>query len=303
MRIFSGKFFASVVWILFIGLIVYQVYYESVPCRQPIAYKIGTIDPRFKVSQADFETDIAKAASLWSSAAHKALFKYDPNGALTINLIYDDRQKLTQQENVLNSNIDAATQVAQSVKDQYKALQNQYNTGEAAYKTDLDAYNAKQTDYNNQVEYWNTRGGAPSDEFQKLQTQKNELTQERVALEQKRLAVNDLANQINALIDKYNLLVNHINENVSAINNDGLAGTQFEEGVYISDKDGTRINIYQFDNQTYFLRVLAHELGHSLGLQHNDGADSIMNPINKSTSLALSKEDVQAIDQECDIKN
>jgi hypothetical protein len=302
MRFYRGKIFATTVWFIFVGLIVYQVYFEYTPCKKPVEYKIGTIDPRFGVSAADFKKDIAEAGNLWSAATGKTLFEYSDQGALTINLIYDDRQKITQQEKQLSNNIDATTEVAQSVKDQFNSLQNNYNAAQTSYKDELGAYNTKQTDYNNQVEYWNTQGGAPANEYQKLQTQKNDLSVERASLEQKRLAVNSLANQINALIDKYNLLVNHINENVNAINNDGLAGTQFEEGVYISDKDGMRINIYQFDNQTYFLRVLSHELGHSLGLQHNNGANSIMNPVNQSKSLALSTEDIAAIDLECGIK-
>ncbi len=302
MRIFRSKFFAAVVWMAFIGLVVYQVYYQHVPCKQPIEYNIGTIDPRFGVSEAEFKADIREAGNLWSIAAGKTLFEYNPKGSLTINLIYDDRQKITQQERQLSSSIDANTKVAQSVKDQFNALKQSYDSAQADYTAALAQYNREQTGYNAQVEDWNSRGGAPPAEFKALQDEKSKLADERAALEQKRLSVNSQAEQVNALIDKYNLLVGHINQNVDAINNDGLSGTEFEEGVYISDKDGTRINIYQFDNKTFFLRVLAHELGHAIGLGHNNGQGSIMNPINQDKSIALTKEDLAAIKDECGIK-
>jgi hypothetical protein len=301
MKLFSGKLFSVLLWAALIGLLGYRayLYYEGQPCKNPIEYKIGTLDPRFGVSQEQFLADIKQAGALWSTAEHKTLFEYNPTGSLTINLIYDDRQKITQQENALNSSIDQNKQVADSVKQEFSSLKEKYTAAQAQYSQDLAAYNKAQTDYNNQVAYWNEQGGAPSREYAALQSQKNALTAQRATLETERQKVNALAAQINALIDKYNLLVSHINDTVDAINNDGLAGTQFEEGVYISDREGTRINIYQFNNKTYFIRVLAHELGHSLGLQHNDGANSIMSPVNQSKSLTLSQDDLSAIAALC----
>lgn len=301
MRAFFGKLIATILWAVLIALVAYQAYqyYETRPCQNPIEYKIGTIDSGFNVSTSTFKADIAKAGALWSQAAGKPLFEYNPSGGVTISLIYDDRQKITDQEQALTSNIDATTQVAQSVKDQFDSLKADYNSAYAQYSADLGGYNQSLASYNSEVEYWNEKGGAPSDEYQKLQSEKATLSNQHNNLQNEQANINSLAGQINALIDKYNLLVSHINDNVSAINSDGLAGTQFEEGVYISDSSGKRINIYQFDNQTTFLRVLAHEMGHSLGLQHNSGTSSIMNPVNQGATLALSQEDITALKTLC----
>lgn len=301
MRFFAQKLFSLLLWLLLIGLVGYLAYqhYYNLPCQKPIEYKVGTLDPRFGVTKAQFLADIAQAGSLWSKATGKTLFEYNPNGSLTINLVYDDRQKITQQEQSLTSTIDATKGVADSVKQQYTALQSSYQSAYAAYQAALAQYIQTQSVYNSQVEYWNSKGGAPSKEYAQLQAQKSTLDGQRASLLQQQANANDLAAQINALIDKYNLLVHHINATVDAINNDGLTGTQFEEGVYISDAAGTRIDIYQFNSQTYFIRVLAHELGHSLGLGHNGGADSIMNPINQSKSIKLSAQDIAAITAAC----
>jgi hypothetical protein len=301
MKLFRGNLFSIVLWLTLISFAGYRayLYYEQQPCKNPIEYKIGELDPRFGVSKEQFLIDIDTAGNLWSDAMGKALFTYNPNGNLTINLVYDDRQKITQQENILNSAIEQNKQVADSVKQEFAALKEQYSAAKVAYNSDLSAFNKAQTDYNNEVTYWNEKGGAPSREYAALQAQKNALASQRATLEVERQKVNGLAAQINTLIDKYNLLVNHINDTVDAINNDGLAGTQFEEGVYISDREGTRITIYQFNNKTYFIRVLSHELGHSLGLPHNGGKDSIMSPVNQSKSLKLSTEDLASITELC----
>ena len=301
MRSFVSKLFAALLWVALLGLVGYLGYqhYYNLPCQNPIEYKIGALDPRFGVSQSAFLADIQEASNLWSTAAGKKLFAYNPKGNLTINLVYDDRQKITQQENALTTDINQNKQVADSVKQQFTSLRDQYTSAQTQYQTDLAAFNQAEATYNAQVTYWNDKGGAPAKEYAALQAQKNTLAAQRAALEDERLKVNSLADQVNALIDNYNLLVGHINTTVDAINNDGLTGTEFEEGVYISDQAGTRINIYQFNSKIYFLRVLAHELGHSLGLGHNSGTDSIMNPINQSKSLVLSADDLAALTAEC----
>ena len=301
MRSVSRSLFSIALWVVLLSLAGYQAYtyYHNIPCQNPIEYKIGIIDSGFDVSTTTFKSDIATAGALWSKAAGKTLFEYNPNGDVTINLIYDDRQKITDQEQVLNSNIDSTTQVAQSVKDQFESLKSSYNTAVAQYKSDLAAYNTALTGYNTEVDYWNGQGGAPASEYQKLQSEKASLATQRSTLESEQANVNSLAGQINSMIDQYNLLVAKINNNVSAINNDGLSGTQFEEGVYITDSSGKRINIYQFDTQTTFLRVLAHEMGHSLGLLHDTGTQSIMNPVNQGKALVLSAEDITALKALC----
>lgn len=265
----------TLVWVAGLCGVGYFFYYEKLPCKQPIAYKIGTLDPRFGVSESDFEKDITQASGLWSGAAGKLLFVHDSHGALTISLVYDTRQQTSQEEVTQRAAINQTSQNAAQIKAQYMALQQEYTTASQTYEQLVAQYN--------QSPNRERAAGA------------------RAEIEVKRLQVNTLADQINSLIKQYNGLVDQINANVSAINNDGLTGTQFEEGVYIADAQGTRINVYQFDNKTAFIRVLAHELGHAIGLEHNDNIDSIMSPVNQSKSLSLSPEDLAALKTECGI--
>jgi len=290
---------------LFVGIAIVggsYFYFHKEPCEVPITYQIGMVDPRFGVSQDEFKNDITRAIKIWGEPRDTPLFVYDPKGEITVNLIYDIRQETTEKEKVLTAAIDQTSEAADSVRRQFYVLKADYERAEQEYENQVAAFNQAQDAYNKDVARWNSVGGAPKPQFDALTREKNRLLAWRNTLEKMRQEVNRLADTVNAYINKYNLLVANINSNVDEINNDGLAGTQFEEGVYTSDENGERITIYQFVDKVDLVRVLAHEFGHALALDHNANPISIMNPVNQSDTLTLSPDDLEALKTACGIK-
>lgn len=287
-------------WILVViaGGAAYVAYFRVVPCSAPLLYRIGTFDTRFGITQADFLKATEKAETIWEGGIHKNLFEYNPKGDLVVNLIYDDRQKTTQQNQVLKADITKTNALAQSLKAEYTALENTYDMREAEYKTALNLFLQHQTSYNAEVQYWNSRGGAPKNEFTKITADKNSLLAEQKILEAKRVEVNSLADQINTFINKYNLLVKDANSNIDVINS--TAGQEFEEGEY--DPNTNTINIFEFSDSVKLKRVLAHELGHALGIGHNSNPKSIMYALNTAQNETLSPDDLTALRTVCNVK-
>jgi antitoxin component YwqK of YwqJK toxin-antitoxin module len=264
-------------------------------CSSPIAYKIGTFDTGFGISKEDFLSSISSAGLLWDASVHKTLFAYNPKGSLTVNLVYDNRQKVTQQNQMLEADTQKLASVASSVKAQYQSLEADYQAQKAAYTAAVEAFNKDQTSYSTTVEYWNSQGGAPHTEYEALTSQRNDLIIKQSKLESDRLAINSLVDQINAFIEKYNLLVNDANAQISTINQS--AGKEFEEGQF--DPRTNSITIYEFSNNKKLVRVLAHELGHAIGLDHNANPLSVMYPVNQATTLILTKDDIAALKAVC----
>ena len=100
---------------------------------------------------------------------------------------------------------------------------------------------------------------------------------------------------INAKVLKYNELTVYINSLIKKSN--ALGSNKFTEGRF--SPNSNTIDIYQYNNDTKLLRVLTHELGHVLGINHNKNIYSIMYTSNSATTTSLSKEDLQALTLVC----
>lgn len=238
--------------------------YEK-PCAQPITYRIGTFDTRFGVSQQTFLADAAEATKLWSDEAGRSLFQYSPTGTVVVNLVYDNRQKNAQ----LGTSLSVSKASLDAENAQIKSLE--------------DSYNSALASYNAEVENANAHGGADPQEYATLQAESAQLHQQEATIQQQVADYNAKVAQTNQSIDNYN----------------STAGSDFEEGEYVSDASGKRIDLYEFTNHVQLVRLMAHEFGHALGLPHNSDPKSIMYPTNSATNLSLSPEDVVALKAEC----
>lgn len=244
---------------------VYLQYQNTRPCTHPIPYAIGAVDPRFEISNATLTTSAAAAAAIWNKAAGKTVLVYDPKATLKINLIYDEREASTK----LGSEIARQQDNMDSARAELDALQEEYTHDQAAY--------------NQKVSAINVRGGTTKSEA--------------VALARERAALNVLANSINSRVASFNTRVKALNTVVAEYNQ--TAGRTFEQGQYIRDSEGERINIFVFVSATQLRRVLAHEFGHAIGLDHNDDPKSIMFAKNESGNLLPTASDLAALKALC----
>src|ERR1700722_12679516 len=130
-----------------------QILYYS-PCAKPKTFRIGNIDPRFDISKPELIADAQQAASAWKNSQGMILLAYDPNSAMPINMIYDQRQALDSQINTLNNQV---TQQKNSLSPEI-----------SAYEQKVEDFKQKSNALNQQIQYWNTKGGAPQDTYNNI---------------------------------------------------------------------------------------------------------------------------------------
>lgn len=271
------------------------------PCTVPITYSIGTFDPKFGITQDQFLADVNQAVQIWDNPTGKTLFQYAPDGKLKINLIYDNRQEATDKLRALGLTIDDSQSTYNSLKARYDSLNAQYKLFRQQLDADIAVYEKNRASYEQQVAFWNSKGGADRKTAEKLNAQRDELNAEAAVINKEKNRINALVDEINSLASTLNRIGSALNLDVSQYNQVGSSrGTEFEEGLYKSDSSGQEIDIYEFDSQNKLVRVLAHELGHALGLEHiNTNPAAIMYYLNQGKNPAATAEDILAVKQLC----
>ena len=279
--------------------VVRQVEAEFLPCRSPIVYSLGAVDPRFGISQAILIKDLKEAEEVWEKPSGKNLFEYG-EGGVVVNLVYDYRQQASDTMAAAGIQIDKSQSSFDALKAEYDSRAARIASAKVRFDAEVAAYEARQKAYNTEVAKWNRREGAPSATYDRLQAEKAALAVSAESIASMERALNADIETLNAIGTSLNKLIAELNLNVEKYNQAGAStGGEFEEGEYVSGAGSQRIDIYEYSNHTELVRVLAHELGHALGLGHVEDGESIMYRVNQGKKLTLSTNDVTALDAQC----
>lgn len=276
-----------------------QAVHQVAPCRTPVTYAIGSIDPRFGISTTTLERSLSAAEATWETAAGKPLFEAVPaDGLVTVRLVYDARQATAQKLRELGLSVQDNAETYERVKTRYDAEYGAYAQKKQAFEATYAAYSARAAAYEAEVSQWNARGGAPEEAYQRLQAEKVRLDRDAAQIRQLERAANDAADSVNALAQELNRLADVLNLAVDHYNTVGGKG-EFEEAVFVSSPGREEIIVYEYDSIARLTRVLAHEFGHSLGLEHVDDERAIMYRLNQSANETLTDADMQELARVC----
>lgn len=252
-----------------IGVIYYK---ETSICRNPLAYDIGVFDSRFNISKDKFLKTIMEAEAVWEKGMNRQLFEHQLGAKFKINLVFDERQSKTIQATQSQQEIRTSRNFYDSLVVEYKMLAARYERDLAEYDAEVSDFETRLASYNREIAEINSQGGATPSEHKRLEDIRKTLEQEKTVLDSQRRTLNQAADELNSLGGKINNLASELNIEVDIHNQRFGEAREFDQGDY----SGNQINIYQFDGISDLRLVLAHELGHALGISHVENPKSIM---------------------------
>ncbi|QQS16164.1 MAG: matrixin family metalloprotease [Candidatus Moraniibacteriota bacterium] len=297
-------------------------------CRFPLEYRVGTIDPNFHLSEAEFLKAIHEAEAIWESGTGRdLLMESTDTDAIPINLVFDDRQAETDSLKETSSDIESRKSAYESLRSEYNALRKEFDGKKFAYDGHVSSYEKKLRDYERRVEkyqdrlasyerlvaQWNAEGGAPPDEYEELEDERKDLKKEASDIDDERKRLNDeksalakeyaalnvLSGQVNTAAGSLNRMASALNLTVDTYNQVSGAREEFTTGLYTKDASGANIDVFQFYDHDDLVLILAHEMGHALGIGHAAESTSIMYPSVGEQKPVLTDEDRRLFEELC----
>ncbi|MFO7848147.1 MAG: matrixin family metalloprotease [Balneolaceae bacterium] len=283
---------------------------QTKPCSEPLQYAIGDIDPRFSISKEELESVVNEAASAWNFNRSQPLLRnageYDSaktNADILIRLVYDGRQERTDSELRFRERIRSLQARLDQRQQQHDEKRERFERESEEYKTFAEETAEELDQLNRWVSEKNDSGGFTEEEVPVFENRKEAVEQNQDRVQELRNRLDQLAQSINYELDQLNKSYEEYNELVDRYNDEYAGDLRFTKATYQKAADGGVVTVNQFMNSGELTLILAHELGHALGLSHHGDSSSVMFSLMGDQQIVprieLTKEDRKAAEQIC----
>lgn len=271
-------------------------------CSEPLSFRLGEIDERFSITDDELIALIQEAARVWSDAADTTVVLYDENGGIAINLVYAEVQQLSDREKQYRDRLEHEEFSITVLENEYRRMNRQYE--EEVQKYDEDSRKLQQMI--NQTNEWvvqkNENGGFNDQDLKRYESRRDEIERRKRDLVQREIMLERKAGELNSKIDFLNEKIEKKNKLVEEYNRTFSGVRKFTQGAYEWTADRGSINIFHFLDKDELRLVIAHEMGHALGIGHVSNPESVMYELMGGQSrpgIKLTTEDIEALKATC----
>ncbi len=273
-------------------------------CAEPLTYRITQIDPRFGVSEEEVLAAMEKASEAWAEVVHKPIARHSEQGEIEVQLVYDHRQKFVEEEISFRERLQSKERQISSLKSIYDQKNETFERKLNSYRQQEEAFEKQLQSFNEWVKEKNSGGGFREHEVSAYEQKQAEIKRLREQMNTHKQELNRLDDQLTNRVERLNEVVDENNRLIEVYNQKYSGEKHFTQGEYEARGSDKRITIYQFIEESELRLVLAHELGHALGIKHVPDRKAVMfdhtqDQIKKT--LKLTEQDRAAILAACNM--
>lgn len=250
-------------------------------CGIPIHVRLGEVDPRFGFDADTVMAALAEAASLWQAHAAVPLFvESDHRYAMAVSLQFDERQQAANTRRSLRGRIESDRRQLESDEAMLQHWSSRIEAARRAHERDGEELGRRVQRHETEVAAWN------ADPARRTDARRRALEVEGAALQSALADLERVGRELNADIAAYNRRATDARERAEEFRtqvsryNLNSSDAPVESGRYSYRRgEGRRIEVYRAESHDELVWVLAHELGHALGLGHVDEPGAIMHAL------------------------